>query len=88
MVGAMTSLATNRTNTGGRLALEWTRLRTDPGHLADAARWQLVDAPLVSLDQLLEAVGFEQPFGQASEIRFRRLVYIALTDDLAARIVI
>ncbi len=88
MVDAMTSLATSRTNTGGRLALEWTRLRTDPAHLADAASWRLVDEPLTSLDQLLAAVGFDQPFGQATEIRFRRLVDIAASNDLAARIVI
>ena len=84
----MNSLATNRTNTGGRLALEWARLRTNHRQIAHAASWQLVDEPLTSLDQLLEAVGFDQPFGQATEIRFRRLVDIATDDDLAARIVI
>ncbi len=84
----MTLISSNRTNTGGRLALEWARLRTGPAQLAQATSWRLVDDPLASLDQLLEAVGFDQPFGQATEIRFRRLVGIAADDDLAARVVI
>ena len=77
-----------RTNTGGRLADEWSRLRTDRRSLAHARTWGLVDGPLHDLDDLLAAVGFEQPFGQATEIRLRRLVAIAADDDLAARVVI
>lgn len=84
----MTSFATTRTNSGGRLIREWRRLRTDPGSLDRAATWLLVDEPLVDLDQILRAIGYEQPHGQASEIRFRRLVAIAEHDDLAARVIV
>lgn len=89
----MTPIATNRTNSnrtnsGGRLAREWARLRTDPSRLEHAATWFVVDEPLIDLDQILRAIGYEQPYGQATEIRFRRLVTIAEHDDLAARIII
>lgn len=84
----MSHFATNRTNSGGRLALEWTRLRFDPVTLDRAAAWLLIDEPLVDLDQILRAIGYEQPYGQATEIRFRRLVAIAEHDDLAARIIV
>lgn len=82
----MTYLA--RTNSGGRLAREWTRLSSDPDRLFHAAGWHIVEGPLDSLDQILDAIGFERPIAQATEIRFRRLVAIAADDELAARIVI
>lgn len=78
----------NRTDTGGRLAREWARLRTRPRHLATATAWGIVDTRLDDLDQVLAAVGYMQPPSDACEQRLRRLVTIAADDDLAARIVV
>lgn len=88
MVRRMNSLGTRRPDTGGRLALEWTRLRTRPEHLATAGSWQLVDHPVDDLDDILGAVGFERSPDDGTERCLRRLVELAATDDLAARIVV
>lgn len=85
---AMNASGARRLDTGGRLALDWTRLRTRPDHCATADGWQLVDEPVRDLRQILDAVGFEQPADAACEARLRRLVGIAAEDDLAARIVV
>jgi DNA-directed RNA polymerase specialized sigma24 family protein len=87
-MAAMTALGSRRRNTGGRLAHEWTRLRTRPEHLATASSWRLTDGPVESLDEVLVAVGFERAPSREAELRLRRLVELARDDDLAARVVI
>jgi DNA-directed RNA polymerase specialized sigma24 family protein len=84
----MTSLGARRPDTGGRLALEWARLRTRPEHLATANGWQLIDQPVDDLDQILAAVGYQCTSTRDSEQRLRRLVELAATDELAARVVV
>ena len=84
----MTSLGSRRRDTGGRLALEWNRIRTRPRHLRTADGWQLVERPVRDLDEILAAVGFERPSSPEAETRLRRLVELAADDELAARVVI
>lgn len=84
----MTSLGARRPDTGGRLALEWNRLRSRPEHLHTASTWQIVDRPVASLDDVLEAVGYETEPTLDTERRLRQLVALAHDDELAARIVI
>lgn len=88
MIAAMTALGSRRRNTGGRLALEWNRLRTRPEHLATASAWRLTDRPIESLDEILVAVGYERAPTRDAELRLRRLVELSRDDDLAARVVI
>ena len=85
---AMNSLGTRRPDTGGRLALEWTRLRTRPEHLRTASTWRIVDGPVDSLDEILVAVGYEGERMPDTERRLRQLVALARDDELAARVVI
>ncbi len=85
---AMNSLGTRRPDTGGRLALEWTRLRTLPEHLRTASTWRIVDRPVDSLDEILVAVGYEGERMPDTERRLRQLVALARDDELAARVVI
>jgi len=87
-MAAMTALGSRHRNTGGRLALEWTRLRTRPEHLATASGWCLTDRPIESLDEVLTATGYDRAPTRGAEIRLRRLVELARDDDLAARVVI
>ena len=75
-------------NTGGRLALEWTRLRTRPSAVRGANRWHLLDHPVDDLDQILRAIGFETANSVDAEQRLRRLVVIAADDELAGRVVV
>jgi DNA-directed RNA polymerase specialized sigma24 family protein len=84
----MNPIGTRRPDTGGRLALEWTRLRSRPDHLRTASTWQLTDQPVTSLDEVLSAVGYECDPTPDAERRLRRLVALAHDDDLAARVVI
>ena len=85
---AMNSLGARRPDTGGRLALEWTRLRTRPEHLRTASTWRIVDRPVDSLDEILVAVGYEGERMPDTERRLRQLVALARDDELAARVVI
>lgn len=75
-------------DTGGKLTLEWARLRTRPAALRRAERWRIVDEPLTDLDQVLAAIGFRRDQTDATERRLRELVLIAAHDELAGRIVI
>lgn len=75
-------------DTGGRLAAEWSRLRTRASVLRHAAAWGLVDEPLRDLEQVLAAVGFRRRQTGETERRLRRLVLTAADDDLAARVVV
>lgn len=84
----MNSFGTHRSDTGGRLALEWTRLRSRPDHLRAASTWQIIDGPIGSLDEILGAVGYECDPTPDTERRLRRLVALARDDELAARIVL
>jgi hypothetical protein len=74
--------------TGHRLALEWSRLRTRPAAIAHAETWRLVDGALHDLDQVLRVIGFEVEPTDATETNLRRLVELAATDELAARVVV
>ena len=84
----MSSFDTRRPDTGGRLVLEWTRLRSRPQHLRTASTWRIVDGPVASLDEVLTAVGYESTPTPDAERRLRRLVGIARDDELAARVVL
>ncbi len=84
----MTSACAHRRDTGGRLALEWARLRTRPDHLRTATTWHIVEGPIGSLDEILAAVGYECDATPESERRLRQLVVFARDDELAARIVL
>jgi hypothetical protein len=88
MVSTMNQLVTRRTNTGGKLAHEWARLRTRRTALERARSWGLMEDPLTSLDELLAAVGFHTEPTQENERRLHDLVLIAADDELAARIVV
>lgn len=85
---AMNTFGARRPDTGGRLALEWSRLRNRPDHLRRASTWQIVDHPVRSLDEVLDAVGYERDRTPDAERRLRQLVALAHDDDLAARVVI
>ncbi|MDW3214865.1 MAG: hypothetical protein R8G01_12755 [Ilumatobacteraceae bacterium] len=84
----MNTFGARRPDTGGRLALEWTRLRTRPDHLRRASTWQILDHPVGSLDEILDAVGYESDPTPDAELRLRQLVTLARDDELAARVVI
>lgn len=84
----MTEIGSRHRDTGGRLAREWDRIRTRRNHLRTADGWALVDEPVRDLDQVLTAVGYEQPSSPATDARLRRLVELAAHDELAARVVI
>lgn len=84
----MNSLGTHRPDTGGRLVLDWTRLRSRPDHLVTASTWRIIDGPVGSLDEILTAVGYECEQTSDTEHRLRRLVALARDDELAARIVL
>ena len=84
----MNRFGARRPDTGGRLALEWTRLRTRPDHLRRASTWQILDRPVGSLDDILVAVGYECDPTPDTERRLRQLVALAHGDELAARVVI
>lgn len=84
----MTLPSPRRTNSGGRLAQEWARLRSDPRHLDTVNGWRLINEPVSDLNQLLGHAGFEVASTRATEGCLRDLVLIAGNDDLAARIVV
>jgi len=84
----MNTLGTRRRDTGGRLTREWHRLRSRPEHLDTADRWRIVDHRIDSLDDILDAVGYDRPPDPVSERRLRCLVELAATDELAARVVV
>lgn len=75
-------------NLGGRLHLEWARLRTRPDALRRATSWGLLDRPIDDLDAILATVGFETPGTAATDRALRRLVAIAANDELAGRVIV
>ncbi len=75
-------------NGGGRLAAEWARLRIRPDMLRQANGWGLIEGSLHDLDQVLTAVGYDRDADELTEMAMRRLVELAATNDLAARVVI
>ncbi len=75
-------------NAGGRLALEWNRLRIRQDALRQASTWGLVEGDLHDLNQVLAAVGYELDRTESTESAMRQLVELAATDDLAARVVV
>ncbi len=75
-------------NGGGRLAAEWARLRIRPDMLRQADGWGLIEGSLHDLDQVLTVVGYDRDTDELAEMAMRRLVELAATSDLAARVVI
>lgn len=67
---------------------EWFRLRTEPDALRRADSWRLVPHELVSLDEVLAAIGYERARSPLAESNLRRLVELAAGDDLAARVIV
>jgi DNA-directed RNA polymerase specialized sigma24 family protein len=78
------SLRSTRT----RLGHEWRRLNFRPSSVRIASAWQITSGPPSCLDDVLTAVGAGGDSSPAADLRLRRLVAIARTDDLAARVVI
>lgn len=66
---------------------EWRRLRRDPAALQRAATWGIVRGELTTLDQVLDAVGYDRPPAADTEERLWRLVGVAAGDALAAQVV-
>jgi hypothetical protein len=72
-----------------RLQREWNALSRRPAVLARASAWQLAEAPLSSLDELLVRTGLGSPAADPSfDVTLAALVAIARHDDLAARVVL
>ena len=78
----------SRSHTAHRLDLEWSRLRRSRSAIRHAAGWQIVEAPLGDLDQVLTAIGHCVPWTAENEAAMRRLVLLAPHDELAARVVV
>jgi DNA-binding CsgD family transcriptional regulator len=79
---------TDRISTSIRLDHEWVRLNHQPARLRQASEWDVTDRPPSALDDVVVAIGRRTSRTPQSEHRLRRLVTIARTDDLAARVVI
>jgi hypothetical protein len=84
----MTDHTSPVTATSARLAREWALLCTRPRLVARANAWGVRDAPFASLDDLVRAVGGGGDRTTDADRRLRRLVEVARTDDLAARVVV
>src|SRR5688572_11587032 len=67
---------------------EWRRLRDDPDAVHRAAGWRISGTDLCSLDDVLDAVGYERPPTAQAESNLRRLVGLAADDELAAQVVV
>mgnify|MGYP001041361681 CR=1 FL=1 len=70
------------------LDADWNRLRHDPAALRRAAAWGIVAAPVATLDDVLTAVGYEQPASVGADRNLRRLVAFARDDDVATHVVV
>jgi DNA-directed RNA polymerase specialized sigma24 family protein len=79
---------TYRPNTGGRLHLEWARLRTQRCALRRANSWPIVETPITDLDDVLALIGYEQAPCPVADERLLELILIARTDELAARVIV
>lgn len=71
-----------------RLDHEWAALRRRRSALAAVGTWGLTPSPIVDLDEVLAATGYRQAAGPDHNETLRRLLALARTDDLAARIVL
>jgi hypothetical protein len=74
-----------------RLDREWRQLTRRPAVLDRARGWGLIDPgepPLASLDDLLARVGYWTPATAEADALLLRLVGVAATDPLAARLVL
>lgn len=72
-----------------RLDREWALLNRRPGVLATVRSWQLVgpdEPPLASLDDLLRRTGFRTPTSARADAMLCRLLDVAASEPLAARI--
>jgi DNA-directed RNA polymerase specialized sigma24 family protein len=79
---------TDHVSTNVRLDHEWARLNHRAEHVRRAAEWGIAPLPPRTLDDVVLAIGRHARRTPESECRLRRLVVIARTDDLAARVVI
>jgi RNA polymerase sigma factor (sigma-70 family) len=70
-----------------RLAAEWAHLAHRRSAVARASEWSLTDEVPRSLDDVLAAIGAGSSSAE-TEQRLRRLLQLARTDDLAARVII
>ena len=87
-MGTLADMTQCTSTTSARLLREWARLRHRPALLHRAAAWGIAPGPLGSLDDIVAAVGGSGDRSAEADRRFRRLVEIARTDDLAARVAI
>lgn len=72
----------------GRLDDEWRIIRSRPGLVDRARRWQVTDAVFDDLDDLLTLAGHHVDASPAADHVLGRLVEIARRDELAARVVL
>jgi DNA-directed RNA polymerase specialized sigma24 family protein len=84
----LTGMTVCTSTTSARLVREWARLRHRPALVRRAEAWQIVPGSIISLDDIVTAVGGSGDRSAEADRRFRHLVEIARTDDLAARIAI
>ncbi len=71
-----------------RLDREWTALRRRRDVVAGARRWGVTARPFADLDELLRLAGYEVAGTAEHNEVLLRLVAVAKSDDLAARIVL
>jgi hypothetical protein len=69
------------------LQQEWDRIRSRPVLVERARSWAVTDEPFDDLDGLLALAGFQRGDAECDAV-LRRLVAVARTDELAARIVL
>jgi hypothetical protein len=85
--------ATTATNSvhrhlSARLDREWDQLGRRPAVLDHVRSWDITTTPFCSLDELLRLAGFKVVQSAATDAVLRRLVVLAATEPLAARIVL
>jgi DNA-directed RNA polymerase specialized sigma24 family protein len=71
-----------------RLRNEWERLARRPELVADARSWRVTDATFDHLDELLTLAGHDVMGDPRCDLVLRRLVELARSDVLAARVVL
>ena len=87
MVRPMNNIGTTASSSLRRITDEWNQLRRDPSACRRATDWDLLPWPVDDLERLVEFVGPDQP-DERCEVVLHRLVGLARTDDLAARVML
>lgn len=83
-----TSAPARATSLSASLDREWATLRHRPTAVASANGWRIVRGRIDDLQEVLAAVGYGTTPSVDHDRRLGRLVEVARTDELAARIVL